>query len=484
MRLSTIPPVPARVTTSPLRAGSGRTLLLALCWLLLVSEVGAWLWFLWRAAHSPFGEYDFSSYYAAALALRHNVHANIYSAAVIAHYGALGHVQVRPPLPYTYPPLFAMLIVPLTLLSFRVAARVWMVVNAGLWAGCTLLLAAEVRRILGKAIPTGLPAPAGSSDAAAAPWQWLGNPVYLASLAISAVVCLSFAPAQQTVLTGQVDLLVLLPLALVPWLTRRRHERWTGALLAGAAMMKFTPAILLVYLALRRRWQALATSLVTLAALVLVSAVVVGPAVFFDSITQALRTGTVDTTLGHNEALFASVLRQINVSAPTLEAPAHAASLLLLALLGLVIGLAIVRVRPRTTGPQEVDASDGGLLAYSMALCGLLLLAPTAWVHHYVWVMPTAVLLLALAIAGMMRAARGARGPWVWSLAVALLASLAIGWMLPHAWDTEPRPHNVLFEGLGLRPLFLELRALGTLLLLGVAMALARLTRAAPSARD
>ena len=67
----------------------------------LLAEAVAWLWFLWQAAHSPVGQYDFSSYYAAALALRGNPHADIYSTAVMAQAGAAGHVQVQPPLPYT-----------------------------------------------------------------------------------------------------------------------------------------------------------------------------------------------------------------------------------------------------------------------------------------------------------------------------------------------------------------------------------------------
>jgi hypothetical protein len=464
---------------APGRAAPGRTLLVVLSGLVLLVEVGAWLWFLWRAAHAPVGQYDFSSYYAAALALRGDPHANIYSAAVMAHAAAAGHVQVQPPLPYTYPPLFAILLTPLTLLPFRVAARVWMVVNAGLWVGCTLLLAAEVRRILARALAPALPTLPATTDAtpAAAGWRALLEPVWLVSLAISALVCLSFAPAQQTLLTGQVDLLVLLPLALVPRLLRHGRERWSGALIAGAAMLKFTPIVLLLYFALRRRWRALVASLAALVALAVASIAVVGPGVFLNSLTQALRTGTHDTALGHNEALFASVLQQVRATAPAWEAPAHVVALALLAALAVATGLAIARAGRGADGGSDDGGERGGLLAYCMALCGLLLFAPTAWVHHYVWVLPAATVLLACCLAGLLRATPGARAPWVWRVALALLATAAVGWMLPFAWDTQPHPHIQLYQGMSLRPLFLELRATGTLLLLAIAVSLASLAR-------
>ncbi|HKB49389.1 MAG TPA: hypothetical protein VKC57_16900, partial [Ktedonobacterales bacterium] len=99
-----------------------------------------WAQLLDDAAHSIAGRYDFSSYYAAALALRNDPHANIYAERVMAHAGAAGHVLVQPPLPYTYPPLFAILLAPFTALSFRVLSRLWLFGNAALWLALTLLL--------------------------------------------------------------------------------------------------------------------------------------------------------------------------------------------------------------------------------------------------------------------------------------------------------------------------------------------------------
>src|SRR5258708_518416 len=100
------------------------------------------------AVHSLAGRPAFSSYYAAALALRNDPHANIYAESVIAHAGAAGNVLVQPPLLYTYPPLFAILLAPFTAVSFRILSRLWLVGNAALWLALTLLLAAEMCRLL------------------------------------------------------------------------------------------------------------------------------------------------------------------------------------------------------------------------------------------------------------------------------------------------------------------------------------------------
>lgn len=126
---------------------------LALVALALVTLV--WLRFLWGALHAPVGQYDFSTYYAAALALRANPHADIYSQAVIAQAGAAAHTQVQPPLPYTYPPLFAYLLIPFTFLSFHIAARAWMAVNVAIWLVCGALLVSDVGPIARPRRPPG-----------------------------------------------------------------------------------------------------------------------------------------------------------------------------------------------------------------------------------------------------------------------------------------------------------------------------------------
>ncbi|MGZ3714167.1 MAG: glycosyltransferase family 87 protein, partial [Ktedonobacterales bacterium] len=216
---------------------------------LLLYALIKWLLLLWRGLHSIAGRYDFSTYYAAAAALRADLHANIYDEQVLARIGADAHVLLNPPLPYTYPPLFAILLSPFTFLSFRVLSRVWLLANATLWLGLALLFANEIRILLGTVLVSATPADGGTTHSKVGSLRtWLAHlvhddPAPLVALAASALVCLSFAPATQTLALGQIDFIVLAPLALVPWLTRHGHERWVGVAIALAAMLKLTPAL-------------------------------------------------------------------------------------------------------------------------------------------------------------------------------------------------------------------------------------------------
>lgn len=456
--------------------------------------------------HSIAGRYDFSTYYAAAYALRHNLHADIYNQAVLTQAGAAAHVLVQPPLAYTYPPLFALALSPFTLLSFQVLSRLWLVGNAALWLAVTALLTREIADLLRPALPSpraaavvegpaGEPAPAGlrplTTPARASGWRFLSraagvttkipgvparelldNPLLLLVVAVAVWLSLTFAPAGQTLLTGQINFLVLAPLALVPLLLRGGHDRWAGVAIAVAAILKFTPALLIVYLLLRRRWQAAAAAAIALAGLFALSAVVAGPGVAAASITQALHVGSGDATLGHNQALFAPLLLFIGLHAPASLAAATLAARLALVLLALALGYAIWRLpgagagwtSQRAADPDAVPAfAASDAAAYGVALCGLLLLSPTAWVHHYVWVLPAAAIALGLAIAGLVRASGTHHLPRaVVALGLTALSCAALGFSLPYDWDTNPHP-AITHAGLLAWPLALLLRPLAAL---------------------
>ena len=454
----------------------GRLMLVAGSLALLLYALVNWLLLLWRDLHSIAGRYDFSTYYAAAAALRANLHANIYDESVLARVGADAHTLVHPPLPYTYPPLFAILLSPLTFLSFRVVSRIWLLANAALWLGLVLLLANEVRVFLGARLASTAPADHRSSNPLARVWQrWRDDPAPLVALAATALLGLAFAPAVQTLALGQIDLLVLAPLALVPWLTRHGHERWIGVAIGLAAMLKLTPVLLIGYLLLRRRWQATLGALVTLAILAAVSAALVGPDHVLASIPQALRVGTGDATLGQNEALFAPLVTLITLQAPALAGIAQTLSHVLL--VGIALWLAWFLWR----APLASSKASGTLIreqaGYGIALCAMLLLFPTAWIHHYVWTLPA--LVIALGLIGAHLAKTLAHGDdttrdWrsaLWLLLLLIVSSLALGWSLPYGWDTEQRPAVTHLLGLPLWPLLLELRSLGTI---GVMLALSQ----------
>ncbi|HEY1388171.1 MAG TPA: glycosyltransferase family 87 protein [Ktedonobacterales bacterium] len=400
------------------------------------------------------GRYDFSTYYAAAWALRHDIHANIYDASVLVRAGAAAHTFVSPPLPYTYPPLLALLLSPFTVLPFKTLAALWLALNCALWLAVAVALAREIALLLGGRIHLS----GGDTGHKRTLTGVLANPTPLAALSLSLLLCLPGEPAIQTALTGQVNLLVLLPLALVPELERRGHLRWVGAMVAIAAMLKFTPAILLLYFALRRRWPVVYAGLAVLAGLVLFCIVVVGPGVALASVGQALRIGASDASLGHNEALLDPLVGALSATFPSAQSFFRALESLMLGALALAVGVVLWR-RWRPVGvavaDQEKDAAG-----YGMALCAMVIIWPTVWVHHYVWALPAAAVALALAILWVATHRGG------WRFALLLFTALCCYMLvlpLPYQWDTTASPTVTTYLGLPLRPLLLSLRALGTL---------------------
>ncbi|HEU4782644.1 MAG TPA: glycosyltransferase family 87 protein [Ktedonobacterales bacterium] len=405
------------------------------------------------------GRYDFSTYYAAAWALRHDIHANIYDASVLAQAGATAHTFVSPPLPYTYPPLLAILLSPFTVLPFKTLAALWLALNCTLWLAVALALAREIALLLGGRIHL--------SDGDAAHKRMLtalfANPIPLVALALALLLCLTSEPAIQTALTGQINLLVLLPLALVLELERRGHLRWVGAMIAIAAMLKFTPAILLLYFVLRRRWQVVFAGLAVLAGLVLLCVVVVGPGVALASVGQALHVGTSDASLGHNEALLGPLVGALSATFPGAQSLFRVLESVLSVALALAVGFVLWR-RWRPVGDAVADLEKDAA-GYGMALCAMVIIWPTVWVHHYVWALPAAAAALALAVLWIPRH----RG--FWQIAIPLFTALCCYLLvvtLPYQWDTTASPAVTTYLGLPLRPFLLSLRARGTLGILGL----------------
>jgi hypothetical protein len=125
--------------------------------------------------------------------------------------------------PYRYPPQTAVLLLALRPLGARSAAVVWAIANA-----IALIAAAW---LIGCVLGGG--------------W-WV--PVSLAAL-------LLYAPAIDTLLLGQVNGLMLASLAFALWALHRRRDGLAGVSLAVGSVLKLVPFLLVVALALRRRWR-------------------------------------------------------------------------------------------------------------------------------------------------------------------------------------------------------------------------------------
>lgn len=282
---------------------------------------------------------DFDTYYAAAQALRFDHGADIFSVATLnqvaqAH-GLCPHVGHYLP-SYVYPPLLAILLEPLTLLPCESSAILWLLLNAALWAGATLLLADVLAR------------------------RWPGRRLMATTLVT--LISLGCFPAYLGTFLGQVHLLILIGLALTLWLAERRKFALAGGVLAVITVLKFFPAVVLVYYLARGRYRLVVSALLTCLGLVVFMLIGSSPATVVGSVTTAFAfVHGLTESGGQNESL--------TVTIPVIGSA-----------LADVVGLAYLAVIARRSGDD--------LLGVGWATCAMLLASPLVWSFYLVWLLP------------------------------------------------------------------------------------------------
>jgi alpha-1,2-mannosyltransferase len=273
--------------------------------------------------------------------------------------------------PYIYPPTLAAALTPLTAVSQRVAA--------GLWFGISLFALVVgvlcVRRALGRD----------------GPFRCIDDGIPLALIGL---------PAASALLRGQVGPLLLGLLGATALCLARRRDALAGFLIALAAAIKLTPALVLVGLLVARRWRALGASLVGLVLwLVLVPAPFLGVTGALDA-NEAFAVhmvgGYVRDPLNFqpdprhpshvpaNQSLAARVIRKID---------GPAGWLLFVLLAAFVLGGALLVAGLRLTArapPTDTVAALGLLMAAP------LIVAPVASHHYHVLLLPLLALLVTL----------------------------------------------------------------------------------------
>ncbi len=160
---------------------------------------------------------------------------------------------------YIYPPLFALVLTPLALLSREAAGVAWTILNAAMLLGSLFLLA---RECLQRFTPSPAPSPAPSHARTLALSHFLSTPILL----IAALGALLNIDKVRAVLSlGQSDALTLL-LIVAALVLQRTRPLLSGACLGLAFNIKYQAIIFLPYLLLRRRFKE-AASMATTAAL-------------------------------------------------------------------------------------------------------------------------------------------------------------------------------------------------------------------------
>ena len=271
-----------------------------------------------------------------------------------------------------------------------------------------------------------------------------------ATFGISALALLT-EPVQQTLALGQVNLLLMLLVA-VDLLTALdgRTRWWHGMGIGLAAGVKLTPLIFIPYLLLVRRYRQAATAAGTFAATVALGYVILPR----DSVTYwwhhlVLNANRIVFLGTRGNQSLRGVLIRLAGSVTSGTVPWAVAGILVV-----VIGLAAAAVLYRAGHPVP------GMLA--CALTGLLV-SPLSWDHHWVWVAPGLALLVHLgacardavraawwAAAGLTTVVFGA-WPQFWNLAQAGLTPAGLFWYGPATYfarGDQPWYHEFHWHGL------------------------------------
>ncbi|MEN3270333.1 glycosyltransferase 87 family protein [Pseudonocardia sp.] len=313
-------------------------------------------------------------------------------------YGPLPETAAHIALPFIYPPFAALVMVPLAIVPWVVAWTVLLALST-LSLGATLYIVA--RRLW----------PAGGSGAAlsvasiALPLALAvepGKAINFDAVAdASARPPLGLEPVLQTIQFGQINLLLMALVALDCLVERPRWPR--GMLIGIAAAIKLTPAAFVLYFLLRRDYRAAATAAVS-GAVATAIGFVVAPSQSWTFWLDNPAGGVSGSPFFTNQT-FQAVLVRMGVDGT----PRTVWWLLLSA--GL-LALAVPAIR-WGSAPLALVATAGVAL----------LVSPTSWSHHWVWVAPA--LLVVAATAWRSRS---------WGRAAVALAMAAVFVIAPHQY--------------------------------------------------
>jgi alpha-1,2-mannosyltransferase len=310
-----------------------------------------------------------------------------------AHFEILG-------LPFTYPPVSAVLMVPLTVVPLAVAAV--------LWTAASVLCLAWVWRVF-------LPR---------ADWR-----LVLALLTGS----LFLEPVRENLAKGQINLFLMAMvvgglLGAAPRPVRRPRDnavRWMPGVAVGvAAGLKLTPVFFLVFLAVTRRWTALRNAVLGMLGTVAFGFVVLPQASmrYWGSVVRD--SGRIGNPYFAGNQSVMGLLSRIGYP----DSWVGQVWLLAAGLAGAGALLLAWRLWRRGDRPAAVSA----------AALGALFASPVSWTHHWVWAVPLGVVLV--------RTVRGRRARLVTGLAWYGLFLAGPMWWVP--WYGETTLHWTVWQSL------------------------------------
>ena len=282
--------------------------------------------------------------------------------------GTMFHTRAGLDLPFTYPPLAAVVFAPFAWLSLSGAGVTITVITL-------LLLVVSTWIVL-----TRLQVLESASFAPGPAWRRRG---WLA-VAIVAPAVVYLEPIRANFDFGQINV-VLMTLVIADCVPRRTP--WPRGLLLGVAIaLKLTPAVFLLYFLLRKDTRALMVSAASAVAATLVGGVLAWQDSFqywTRTVHDTDRIGTA--TLNTNQNIAGTLARLGLGETPRFVVWVVAS----FAVLALVVWAAH-RVL-KGTGLDRSDGPDGEAAVLALVCVAMfgLVVSPVSWSHHWVWALPT-----------------------------------------------------------------------------------------------
>jgi alpha-1,2-mannosyltransferase len=351
---------------------------------------------------------------------------------------ALFHTPIGLNLPFTYPPLAAIVFCPFAWLGLPAASVTITLITLALLLVSTMIV---LTRLDVWSSAATVPGPA-----------WLRR-WWLAALIVAAAA-IWLEPIKSNFAFGQINV-VLMTLVLADCVPRRTP--WPRGLLLGLGIaLKLTPAVFLLYFLLRRDNRAMVISIASF-----VAATLAGFALAFrdscqywsDTVRNTDRIGEASLNTNQN---VAGALARLGLNDHQRFLPWVAACVIVLA-------LTVWAAR------RVLRAGEPTLAVICIALFGLVV-SPVSWSHHWVWMLPTVVV---TAVLGWRRR----------NAALAVLSAAGVAVMVWTPIDLLPKHHELTAAGwrqfAGVSYLWW---ALATIVAAGATVAVSAATAAAPRA--
>ena len=252
--------------------------------------------------------------------------------------------------PYRYPPLTAMMVLPLTFLNPRLAAGIWLAASAVAFMLSAYFLGATSRSAWGMPVSWGL--------------------------------ALFFTPVLTTLHAGQVNGFVLLALSFSLYAWSRNRPVALGIGVALGAMLKLVPVAHLGYLGWRRQWLAFGIGVLSIVLLFAASIPLVGWTGLASYAKNFFTLGATGGLIspGANQAINGFVSRFLTASSDRwywVDAPDLAQWLILISssvLVLITIGLCL----PIKSSSQTI------VWEFALITIVVNLITPSAWYHQFV----------------------------------------------------------------------------------------------------